>query len=226
MPPHNHDGIGGMHMYIPWWKFDRKNDFLRGYHTEIGGGRGMPGVGMFDHLCHDEEGYGASLKAKARKSYGTYIGFAGRGEMIPNRKLLLRNRSRCCGSMGHSRAALSLEWSDNEISMAKRHAGNIPFDRRDRAATYMTKTRPDGPHPYGIARWRRNHSRSGHRAHGHRPKTSALNQYCQAHDVKNVFVTDGACFVTNADKNPTLTIMALSWRASDYLLDQAKKGNL
>jgi choline dehydrogenase-like flavoprotein len=44
--------------------------------------------------------------------------------------------------------------------------------------------------------------------------------------VKNLFVTDGAAFVTNADKNPTLTIMALSWRASDYLIDQAKKGNL
>jgi choline dehydrogenase-like flavoprotein len=53
-----------------------------------------------------------------------------------------------------------------------------------------------------------------------------LNQYCQAHDVKNLFVTDGASFVTNADKNPTLTIMALTWRASDYLLEQAKKGNL
>jgi choline dehydrogenase-like flavoprotein len=61
---------------------------------------------------------------------------------------------------------------------------------------------------------------------GSNPKTSVLNQYCQAHDVKNLFVTDGASFVTNSDKNPTLTIMALSWRASDYLLDQAKKGSL
>src|SRR5499427_4492039 len=45
MPPHNHDGVGGMHMYMPWWKFDRKNEFLRGYHTEFGDGRDMPGVG-------------------------------------------------------------------------------------------------------------------------------------------------------------------------------------
>jgi choline dehydrogenase-like flavoprotein len=44
--------------------------------------------------------------------------------------------------------------------------------------------------------------------------------------VNNLFVTDGACFVTNPDKNPTLTIMALSWRASEYLLAEAKKGNL
>jgi choline dehydrogenase-like flavoprotein len=56
--------------------------------------------------------------------------------------------------------------------------------------------------------------------------SSALNKYCQAHDVKNVFVTDAAAFVTNPDKNPTLTIMALSWRASEYLLDQARKGSL
>src|ERR1700751_3438576 len=47
VPPHNHDGVGGMHMYMPWWKFDRKNDFPRGYHIEFGGGRHLPGVGMF-----------------------------------------------------------------------------------------------------------------------------------------------------------------------------------
>jgi len=44
--------------------------------------------------------------------------------------------------------------------------------------------------------------------------------------VKNVFVTDAAAFVTNPDKNPTLTIMALSWRASEHLIDQAKKNQL
>ena len=61
---------------------------------------------------------------------------------------------------------------------------------------------------------------------GNSRKTSVLNGYCQTHDVKNVFVTDAASFVGNPDKNPTLTIMALSWRASDYLLEQAKQGNL
>src|SRR5215813_11756520 len=84
MEPHNHDGVGGMHMYMPWWKFDRQNDFPRGYHIEFGGGRELPGVGMFHHLCHEEEGYGAKLKARARQTYGTTIGFSGRGEMLPN----------------------------------------------------------------------------------------------------------------------------------------------
>ena len=58
------------------------------------------------------------------------------------------------------------------------------------------------------------------------PKTSVSNSNCQAHDVKNLFVADAAPFVTNPDKNPTLTIMALSWRTSEYLVDQAKKGEL
>ena len=71
MPPHNHDGTGGMHMYIPWWKYDRKNDFPRGYHIEIGGGRDMPGAGMFDDVCEEFEGYGADLKRTCRKRYGT-----------------------------------------------------------------------------------------------------------------------------------------------------------
>src|SRR5207253_302784 len=84
MPPHNHDGTGGMHMYMPWWKFDRKNDFPRGYHIEFGGGRDMPGIGMFNGMNREQEGYGLTLKQRARKEYGCHIGFAGRGEMIPN----------------------------------------------------------------------------------------------------------------------------------------------
>uniref|UniRef100_UPI003592EB03 GMC oxidoreductase n=1 Tax=Persicitalea sp. TaxID=3100273 RepID=UPI003592EB03 len=58
------------------------------------------------------------------------------------------------------------------------------------------------------------------------PKTSALNANNQAHDAKNVFVVDGGAFVSQADKNPTWTILALSWRASDYIIDQVKKKNI
>ena len=54
---------------------------------------------------------------------------------------------------------------------------------------------------------------------GNDPKTSALNKYCQAHDVKNLFVADAAPFVSNPDKNPTLTICALAWRTAEYLAD-------
>jgi choline dehydrogenase-like flavoprotein len=61
---------------------------------------------------------------------------------------------------------------------------------------------------------------------GDDPKKSVCNAFNQTWDVKNLLLCDGAPFASNADKNPTLTIMALAWRACDHLLDQAKKGNL
>jgi len=57
-------------------------------------------------------------------------------------------------------------------------------------------------------------------------KRSALNQWNQMHDVKNVFVVDGSAFTSASEKNPTLTILALSWRATDYLAQEIKSGNL
>ena len=66
------------------------------------------------------------------------------------------------------------------------------------------------------------HPRVGRRAHGNDPKTSVVNANCQAHDVKNLFVADGSPFVSQADKNPTWTILALSWRTSEYIAEQRK----
>src|SRR5262249_56764224 len=50
MPPHNEDGVGGMHLYMPWWLDNKKLDFPRGYHIEISGGRRMPGAGFGGHI--------------------------------------------------------------------------------------------------------------------------------------------------------------------------------
>ncbi len=226
MPAHNHDGVGGMHLYLPWWKFDRKNDFLRGYHTEFGGGRGMPGVGDWDELCDDFEGYGTALKQECKKKYGTYIGFAGRGEMIPNENCYCEIDPSAVDKWGIPVLRFHWKWSDNEIKMAKDMQETYRAIVEAAGGVYLTSTRPDGPNPYGIADGGVIIHEVGTVRMGEHPATSALNGYCQSHDVKNLFVTDGASFVTNADKNPTLTIMALTWRASEYLLDQAKKGNL
>jgi len=226
MPAHNHDGVGGMHMYLPWWKFDRKNDFLRGYHTEFGGGRGMPGVGEHDRLCDEFEGYGVSLKRECKKKYGAFIGFAGRGEMIPNENCYCEIDPNVVDQWGIPVLRFHWKWGDNEIKMAKDMQESYRAIVEAAGGTYIRPVHEDAAHPYGIADGGVIIHEVGTVRMGERPATSALNGYCQAHDVKNLFVTDGASFVTNADKNPTLTIMALTWRASDYLLDQAKKGNL
>ena len=210
---------------IPWWKWNRKNDFLRGYHVEFGGGRGMPGPGSFHGVCNRVEGYGAELKKSVRRDYGTSIGFAGRGEMIPNPLSYCEIDPQVVDKWGIPVMKFHFKWSDNEIKMAKDMqetfeeiiltAGGKPMKRPSRPG------RPhqiNGPgeiiHELGTVRMGSNRG------------TSPLNGFCQAHDVKNLFVMDGACFVTGPDKNPTLTIQALAWRASEYLLQEAKNGSL
>jgi choline dehydrogenase-like flavoprotein len=225
MPAHNHDGVGGMHMYMPWWRFGKKNDFLRGYHIEFGGGRGMPGVGEFDGVCAEHEGYGTGLKQKCRSSYGTVIGFSGRGEMIPNDKSYCELDPTVVDRWGIPVLRFNWQWGENEMKMAA-----------DMKATFRSIIEAGGGTVLESGR-RRHHSAGisvgGEIIHelgtvrmGNDPKMSVLNGNCQAHEVKNLFVADAAPFVTNPDKNPTLTIMALSWRTAEYLLDQAKKGEL
>jgi choline dehydrogenase-like flavoprotein len=61
---------------------------------------------------------------------------------------------------------------------------------------------------------------------GEDPKHSALTGFCQMHDVKNVFVVDGSAFTTASEKNPTLTILALAWRATDHMAEEMQRGNI
>jgi len=61
---------------------------------------------------------------------------------------------------------------------------------------------------------------------GNDPKKAVLNKFNQVHDAKNVFVTDGAAFVNSANQNPTITIMALTARACDYMVEERKRGEL
>jgi len=222
IPPHNHDGVGGMHLYMPWWKYDRKNEFLRGYHIEFGGGRFMPSVGEFDDVCEQFEGYGASLKKKCRDSYGPTIGFAGRGEMIPNPDCYCEIDPNQVDEWGIPVLRFHWKWGDNELAMAEDMQNTFRQIVEAAGGTYLESRLPESHisnggeiiHELGVVRM------------GSDPRKSALNGYCQAHEVKNLFVTDAASFVSNADKNPTLTIMALCWRASEYLLSEAKKGNI
>ncbi|HEY0811119.1 MAG TPA: GMC family oxidoreductase, partial [Longimicrobiales bacterium] len=79
--PHNEDGVGGMHVYMPWWLDNKKLDFPRGYHIEVWGGRrGMPGYGFMGGIQrYNGGGYGKQLKEDYRRYWGATIGFSGRG---------------------------------------------------------------------------------------------------------------------------------------------------
>ena len=225
LPPHDDEGAGGMHMFIPWWKWKQKNDFLRGYHIEIGGGRHMPYPGSFHGICHQVEGFGGNLKRNIRRMYGAFIGLHGRGEMIPNERTYCEIDPNVVDRWGIPVLRFHYQWSENDIRMAKDMQET--FERIILAAGGEPLKSPSPPElPYHLFRPGEILHELGTVRMGENSRTSALNGFCQAHDVKNLFVMDGACFVSQPDKNPTLTILALAWRGSEYLLEEARKGNL
>jgi choline dehydrogenase-like flavoprotein len=228
MPPHDEDGAGGMHLYMPWWNYQRqfRNElpFSRGFHIEFGGGFHMPDVGMFAGNQRFLGGYGLELKRKARSVYGAFIGFDVRGEMIPNRFSYCEIDKHVVDEWGIPVLQFHFKWSEEEIQMAK-YAHEIHREIILTAGGEPLRTyRPEDN--WGITPGGRTVHEVGGARMGADRSSSVLNSYCQAWDCKNLFITDGAPFVSNADKNPTLTILALAWRTSEYVADQARKRNI
>lgn len=227
LPPHNEDGVGGMHLYMPWWNYQKqaKNQmpFARGFHIEFGGGRHMPGGGFGGNRLLGG-GYGPALKQRARELYGAFLGFSCRGEMIPNDDSYCEIDNHMVDEWGIPVLKFHFKWSQDEIQMAK--YARETFDEIITAAGGKPLHKWSAEDNWGISEGGTVIHEVGACRMGSDPKTSALNQNCQAWDCKNLFVTDGAPFVSNADKNPTLSIMALAWRTSEYAADQVKKRNV
>ena len=229
LPPFNEDGVGGMHLYMPWWLYKEqkagKLPFARGYHIEIGGGRSQPDAGIFGGWAENlDGGYGSSLKQNLRRLYGIDVYFSGRGEMIPNDDSYCEIDPETVDEWGIPVLRFHFKWSQDEILQAK-HMQET-FQEIIKSAGGQVVSKSDEKDNWGIAPGGMIIHEVGAARMGDNPKNSALNQHCQAWDCKNLFVTDAAPFVSNADKNPTLTISALGWRTSDYIVEQVKKLNV
>lgn len=235
---YNEDGVGGAHIYTPWWLDAKKLNFARGYHIEYWGGMGMPGYGFgFDmgsirKFLSDEfgtpmrnGGYGAGLKRDVRRVYGAMVGMSGRGESIPQYDNYCEIDNNVIDKYGIPVLKFHYKWTDQESQQAK-HMHDTFEDLLTSMGGIMMGSKPGEDSQYGLAAPGRIIHEVGTTRMGNDPKNSVLNSNCQAHDCKNLFVVDGGPFVSQADKNPTWTIMALSWRTSDYIIDQLKKQNL
>ena len=226
LPPYNEDGVGGMHIYMPWWLDNRKLDFPRGYHIEPWGGRGMPGAWFMSGLHGlTGGGYGKALKADYRRYYGAFVGFSGRGEMVPNRDCRCEIDPEVVDKWGIPVLRFHWKWSDHEVKQAKHMqetfgqivegmGGKVTSPKHGPEDNYDLSVGGEIIHEAGTTRM------------GDSAATSVLNKYAQAHECKNLFVADSGPFVSNAHKNMTWTILALSMRTSEYVADQLKKGNL
>ena len=231
---YNEDGVGGMHVYAPWWLDNKKLDFPRGYHIEFGGGMGMPIYGFnwgIENILkgikkEDAGGYGASLKKDYRAIFGASVHMAGRGEAVAKRENYCKIDPAVVDKYGIPVLQFHTSHSEYEIKQAKHmmetfseilHAmGAIITHGQDNSAANNWGLHAPGNiiHEAGTVRM------------GNDPKTSPLNKWSQAHDCKNLFCMDGGPFVSQADKNITWTILALSMRASEHLVDELKKNNI
>ncbi len=237
-PRYNEDGVGGLHVYTPWWLDNKKLDFPRGYHLEYWGGMGMPGYGfgfgmdtMRKYLTDEmgkpspNGGYGLGLKKDIRRIYGATVGMSGRGESIPQYDNYCEIDSDTVDKYGIPVLRFHYKWTDYEVRQSK-HMHDTFEEILTSMGAVLLGEKPTAETQYGLATPGRIIHEVGTTRMGDDPKTSVLNKHSQAHECKNVFVVDGGSFVSQADKNPTWTILALSWRTSEYIIDQLKKQNI
>jgi choline dehydrogenase-like flavoprotein len=214
-PTQNDDGIGGEHIYMP--RFDRpKQDYLRGF-----------GIQFWDCGAHEDvpyakrlPGYGVALKKAIKDRYPARVELHPFGETLPRPENRVTVEGAPMDKYGVPIARIEYSIGENERKMAaamydtveeilvSAKAEILPFDRT------VLDMNGGAIHEHGTCRM------------GADPKKSALNAFCQSHEVKNLFVVDGAAFTTATEKNPTLTILANCWRATDYLAEEIRAGRV
>ena len=235
---YNEDGVGGMHVYTPWWGDNKKLDFKRGYHIEYWGGMDQPAYGFgfgiegqngkypINGKTKEAGGYGASLKEDYRYLYGANVGMAGRGESIAMATNLCEIDPSVVDKYGIPVLRFDTKYSDQEVKQAKHMKETFKEMMHNMGAIITWGDTDDEKNSYGLSNPGNIIHEAGTVRMGDDPKTSALNKWSQAHDCKNLFNVDGGQFVSQADKNITWTILALSMRTSEYIVEQLKKQNL
>jgi choline dehydrogenase-like flavoprotein len=218
MPSENDDGIGGEHIYMPRFNHrGRKRDYLRGFGVQFFGSGRQPGAG---HFAGSLPGFGSSFKKEVKRRHPASVALFPFGEVLPRADNYVTVEGTPLDPYGVPLPKIVYSFGENEQKMVEDIYDTLEEVLKEAKAEifHLQRGRMDTPgssiHEHGTCRM------------GSDPKRSALNQYCRMHDVKNLFVVDGSAFTTATEKNPTLTILALAWRATDYLAGEAKKGNL
>jgi choline dehydrogenase-like flavoprotein len=214
----NDDGIGGEHIYMPRFNHrdGRKRDYLRGFGCQFWTTGSHPGPSWAKVV----PGFGAEFKKSVKDRFPALLSMHPYGEVLPRADNRITVDGTPVDKYGIPVVRIAFTHSENEKKMVddmystceailkQAKAEILPYERGkiDGLGTAI--------HEHGTCRM------------GADPKRSALNGFCQMHDVKNVFVVDGASFTTASEKNPTLTILALAWRASDYMAEEIKTGRI
>lgn len=204
-------------IYVPRFRniWDKHPNFIRGY--------GMQGGCRSDYTFSQARqipGFGAEFKKLVRDnpreipwSLGAWC------EMLPQYENKVTIDPNKVDAWGIPALHVECKHGDNERAMAKDALEAI--QEMGEAAGFQRLYANSTPAPPGFCIHEVGTARMGAD-----PKKSVLNKWNQTWDVKNVFVTDGAAFVSQGCQNPTLTMMAITARACDYIASELKRGEL
>jgi choline dehydrogenase-like flavoprotein len=235
---YNEDGVGGMHVYTPWWLDNKKLDFPRGYHIEYWGGMSQPGYGFgmgmqgmngkfqVNGRTKEAGGYGESLKEDVRFFYGANVGMGGRGEGVPRFDNKCSIDPDVVDKYGIPVLKFDCKNSEYEVKQAKHMKETFREIMHEMGAVITWGDQDDASNKYGLSNPGNIIHEAGTVRMGADKKSAPLNAFGQAFDCKNLFCVDGSVFTSQADKNITWTILALSMRTSEYVLDQLQKQNI
>jgi choline dehydrogenase-like flavoprotein len=202
-------------IYVPRFRNVKQKhpDFVRGYGFQGGGSRDGWSRGS------REPGIGAEFKHSLRNPGPWKMVFGGFGECLPNHDNFAELEKEKLDAWGIPTLKIHAQFGDNERALLKdmqvTASEMLEASGAKDIQTFDEKAAPGlAIHEMGTARM------------GRDPKTSVLNSHNQAHDVKNLFITDGSCMTSTSCVNPSLTYMALTARACDYAVNQMKRGEL
>lgn len=216
-PPRNDDGISGGHVYFP------RNDDPQSQRGHL---RGF-GIELWDIGCRPNAayakqlpGFGREFKQKVKNRYPARIELHPFGEVLPRAANRITVSSSRVDRYGVPVAHIDFNIGDNERKMVEAMYDKVEEILHGVGAEALPYRRGEidafgsAIHEHGTCRM------------GDDPSRSMLNKFNQMHEVENVFVVDGSAFPTASEKNPTLTILALSWRATDYLAERIRAGDV
>jgi choline dehydrogenase-like flavoprotein len=213
LKPSNQDGATD-HAFIPRYNhLFRKPTYAGGWDIQVNFASYM-----FPQQAMRLPGYGADFKTRVRRMQPGYLQLGWFGKVVarPDNRVTVDRTRR--DAYGIPIAVVRFRFGENDVALWDDSLKSVTdIGSRIKGEMFLDAVaQPSGfaSHEVGTARM------------GKDPRRSVLNGYCQAHDVKNLFVTDGSAFTTSSEKNPTLTIMALSLRAADYIKEQRRKGEL
>jgi len=167
------------------------------------------------------QGYGAELKRQAKHDYGSHIGLALRGEMLPNQHCYMEVDDQVQDKWGIPVAKFHWKWSEHELNQVAHGLKTAQAIFRTMGAEVPEKL----PAPEeAILKGGQIIHEVGATRMGSSATDSVTNQWGQAWDCDNLFVMDGGVFASNPHKNCTLTIMTLAMRNSTWLTSQLDKG--